>query len=131
MSTLRTYHDDTPQYNLYKEMHTNQTLDFVKAKYKQYSALNNTRISIKTALDLMDSFIDPSDPDLHEANSIHAYQTAEAIRKDNPEDRELQVIGLIHDLGKVLYSFGEPNWSVVGDTYVVGCQFPKSIVYLH
>jgi len=129
MTTLRTYNNYTPEYKFYKEMHINQTLDFVKNKYKKYSKLDNTRISIKTALELMNGFIDPSDPDLHEPNSIHAYQTAEAIRKDNPENKELQIIGLIHDLGKVLFSFGEPDWCVVGDTYVVGCEFPKSIVY--
>ena len=125
MTTLRTYNNYTPEYKFYKEMHINQTLDFVKNKYKKYSKLDNTRISIKTALELMDEFIDPSDPDLHEPNSIHAYQTAEAIRKDNPENKELQIIGLIHDLGKVLFSFGEPDWCVVGDTYVVGCEFNK------
>ena len=129
MTTLRTYNDDTPQYELYKKMHINQTLDFVKDKYKKYSKLDNTRISIKTALELMDKFVDPSDPDLSEPNSIHAYQTAEVIRKDNPENKELQIVGLIHDLGKVIFSFGEPNWCVVGDTYVVGCEFPKTIVY--
>ena len=129
MSTLRTYKQNTPQYDLYKEMHINQTLDYVKSKYEQYSKLNNKKMSMKTALQMMDNFIDPSDPDINESNSIHAYQTAEAIKKDYPEDKELQVVGLIHDLGKVLFSFGEPNWSVVGDTYVVGAKFPQSIVY--
>ena len=28
-----------------------------------------------------------------------------------------------------MFSFGEPSWAVVGDTYVLGCEFPKSIVY--
>ena len=32
-------------------------------------------------------------------------------------------------MGKVLFSYGEPNYSVVGDTYVVGCKFPDTIVY--
>ena len=32
-------------------------------------------------------------------------------------------------MGKVLFSFGEPSWLVVGDTYVLGCKFPESIVY--
>ena len=30
------------------------------------------------ALQMMDQFIDPSDPDLDEPNSFHAYQTAES-----------------------------------------------------
>ena len=78
---------------------------------------------------MMDDFIDPSDPDLDVPNSIHAYQTAERIRKKYPEDKELQIAGLIHDLGKVLFSYGEPSYSVVGDTYVVGCKYPDTIVY--
>jgi len=86
-------------------------------------------MSIKKALSMMNEFIDPSDPDLDVENSIHAYQTAERIRKKYPNDKEFQIIGLIHDLGKVLFSFGEPNWAVVGDTYVLGCRFPESIVY--
>lgn len=126
---LRVYNENTQQYFLYKEMHKNQTLDFVKGKYNQYNKLNNKVMDIHTALSLLDDFIDPSDPDLDLENSVHAYQTAERIRKKYPEDKQLQITGLIHDLGKVLFSIGEPSWSVVGDTYVVGCEFPKSIVY--
>ena len=37
--------------------------------------------------------------------------------------------GLLHDLGKVLCLYGEPQWAVVGDTYPVGCQFSNKIVY--
>jgi len=128
-SELRNYEINTPQYFLYKEMHENQTLDYVLNKKKEYSVLNNFKMTIKEALKKMDTFIDPSDPDVDVENSIHAYQTAERIRKEHPEDKELQIIGLIHDLGKVLFDFDEPNWVIVGDTYVVGCEFPKSIVY--
>tara|TARA_B100001094_G_scaffold317971_1_gene360996 strand:- start:751 stop:1518 length:768 start_codon:yes stop_codon:yes gene_type:complete len=129
MEELRKYEIDTPQYYFYKEMHEKQTLDYVLQKKKEYSVLNNFKMTIKEALLKMDSFIDPSDPDLDVENSIHAYQTAERIRKKYPDDKELQIIGLIHDLGKVLFDLNEPNWSIVGDTYVVGCKFPESIVY--
>jgi len=37
--------------------------------------------------------------------------------------------GLIHDLGKVLCNFGEPQWAVVGDTNPVGCAFSPKIVH--
>jgi len=36
---------------------------------------------------------------------------------------------LIHDLGKVLSLFGEPQWAVVGDTFPVGCAFSDKIVF--
>lgn len=126
---LRTYEENTPQYFLYKEMHEKQTINFVRDKKEDYGKCYKKKMTINHALSLLDDFIDPSDPDLDVPNSIHAYQTAERIRKKFPNDKEFQIIGLIHDVGKVLFSFGEPSWAVVGDTYVLGCDFPKSIVY--
>ena len=129
MTTLRDYKIDTPQYRFYKEQHETQTYEYVLRKIAKYTDSNVTTMSMSRALELMDSFIDPSDPDATNENSIHAYQTAERMRKAHPNNRELQVTGLIHDLGKVLFSFGESSIAVVGDTYAVGCEFPKSIVY--
>jgi inositol oxygenase len=37
--------------------------------------------------------------------------------------------GLLHDMGKVLCLFGEPQWAVVGDTFPVGCAYSDKIVY--
>ena len=126
---FRNYEKDTPQYFLYKEQHEKQTIDFVKQKKEEYSKLNQGKMTIQKALSLLNDFVDPSDPDLDIENSIHAYQTAERVRRRFPDNKEFQIIGLIHDLGKVLFSFGEPSWAVVGDTYVLGCDFPKTIVY--
>lgn len=128
-NTLRSYENDTPQYQLYRDMHRNQTYDYVKGMKEKYGKCQKTQMTITKAFSLLDNFIDPSDPDLDVPNTIHAYQTAERIRKKYPNDKEFQIIGLIHDVGKVLFSFGEPSWAVVGDTYVLGCDFPKSIVY--
>lgn len=41
----------------------------------------------------------------------------------------MQLAGLIHDLGKVLCLYGEPQWAVVGDTFPVGCAYSDKIVY--
>ena len=84
---------------------------------------------MKDALNSLNTFVYLSDPDLDGPNMVHSYQTAERIRKKYPNNEELQVVGLIHNVGKILFKFNEPNWCVVGDTYVVGCQFPKSIVF--
>ena len=126
---LRIYDENTIQHKLYLNIHKNQSLEFVKKKLDQYSKLNNLYISMKDALNSLNTFVDLSDPDLDGPNMVHAYQTAERIRKKYPNNEELQVVGLIHDVGKILFKFNEPNWCVVGDTYVVGCQFPKSIVF--
>lgn len=128
-NTLRTYHDNTPQFHFYESMHKNQTHDYVKGKLQQYENTYNQSFFMSEVLSQMDDFIDPSDPDIDEPNSFHAYQTAESIRKREPENKALQICGLIHDLGKILFKFGEPPWAVVGDTYVVGCKFPQTIVY--
>jgi inositol oxygenase len=37
--------------------------------------------------------------------------------------------GLVHDLGKVLCLWGEPQWAVVGDTFPVGCAWSDQIVF--
>lgn len=126
---LRTYDFGTPQYYFYVKQHKTQTLSFVQEKLEQYKILNRIKMDMKKALEMLDDFVDPSDPDVDLPNSIHAYQTAERIRKKRPLQEQLQLTGLIHDLGKVLFKFGEESHVVVGDTYVVGCPFPKSIVY--
>ena len=96
---LRKYEVDTPQYHFYREQHKTQTYEYVSDKLKQYQDLGNVKIemSMVQALKAMDSFVDPSDPDTHSENSIHAYQTAERIRKKYPDDNELQICGLIFD----------------------------------
>lgn len=44
----------------------------------------------------------------------HLLQTAEAMRRDDKPDW-MQVTGLVHDLGKLLFMFGsEGQWDVVG-----------------
>jgi inositol oxygenase len=55
-------------------------------------------------------------------------QTSEAIRADGHEDWFV-LTGFIHDLGKILCLFGEPQWAVVGDTFPVGCAYSDKIVY--
>ena len=35
----------------------------------------------------------------------------------------------MHDLGKVLCLYGEPQWAVVGDTFPVGCAFSPKVVF--
>ncbi|KAG8517987.1 Inositol oxygenase [Galemys pyrenaicus] len=39
------------------------------------------------------------------------------------------LVGLLHDLGKVLALAGEPQWAVVGDTFPVGCRPQASVVF--
>nr|XP_023900847.1 inositol oxygenase 1-like [Quercus suber] len=118
--------------NTYRLNHINQTYDFVKRTREEYAKLNKAEMSIWEAIELLDSFVDESDPDLEEPQIQHLLQSAEAIRKDYPNEEWMHLTALIHDLGKVLYhsKFGSlPQWAVVGDTHPVGCAFDESIVY--
>jgi len=114
--------------DLYRLNHANQTLDLVRRKHEEYLPLRRCRMSVWEALDTLNALIDDSDPDLDLPQIDHALQTAEALRAAG-EPRSLILAGFIHDLGKVLCSFGEPQWAVVGDTFPVGCRFDERIVY--
>ena len=80
------------------------------------------------ALDYLNTLVDDSDPDIALPQLEHLLQTAEAIRADGHPDW-LVLTGFIHDLGKVLCLFGEPQWAVVGDTFPVGCPYSPKVVY--
>ena len=112
----------------YRLNHSHQTLDFVVAKKADYLARNRKRLGVWDALEFLDTVVDDSDPDVDFTQIDHALQTAEAVRRAG-QPRWLIATGLIHDLGKILCVFGEPQWAVVGDTFPVGCQFSSTCVY--
>jgi inositol oxygenase len=100
----------------------------VLAKKAEYGKLNRREMGIWEALEVMNTFVDDSDPDLALPQLIHALQTAEAIRQDGHPDWFV-LAGLIHDLGKALCLYDEPQWAIVGDTFPVGCAWSDKIVY--
>lgn len=114
--------------DFYRENHARQTLAFVLAKKAQYLPLRTRRMGVWEAFEALAELVDDSDPDLDLPQIDHALQTAEAMRAAGCS-RAMVLVGLIHDLGKVLCLFGEPQWAVVGDTFPVGCAFSEKIVY--
>ena len=112
----------------YKLNHTYQTYDFVCEKENEFLKFNKKEMSIWDAVDFLNTLIDDSDPDTSMDQLQHLMQTSEAIRADGHPDWFV-LTGFIHDLGKVLCLFGEPQWAVVGDTFPVGCKHSDSIVY--
>ncbi|XP_062316655.1 inositol oxygenase-like [Osmerus eperlanus] len=110
-------------------MHTNQTLDFVKQKHSDWSNCGHAQMGVMEAIMSLDQLVDESDPDVDFPNSFHAFQTAEGIRKEHPDKDWFQLVGLIHDIGKIMALWGEPQWAVVGDTFPVGCRFQNGIVF--
>jgi len=112
----------------YRLNHTYQTYEFVQKKRKEFLAFDKREMSIFDAFDFLNQLVDDSDPDTDLDQLQHLLQTSEAIRKDGHPDW-MVLTGLMHDMGKVLCLFGEPQWAVVGDTFPVGCAYSDKVVY--
>jgi inositol oxygenase len=112
----------------YRLNHRHQTYDFVRAKRDEYLPLKKRRMSVWEAMEFLNTLVDDSDPDTELTQIEHLLQTSEAIRKDG-HPRWFVLTGLMHDLGKILCLFGEPQWAVVGDTFPVGCAYSERIVF--
>ena len=112
----------------YRLNHQYQTYDFVKEKKKEFLQFNRKELRVWEAMEFLNTLVDDSDPDIALDQLQHLLQTGEAIRRDGHPDWFV-LTGFIHDMGKVLCLFGEPQWAVVGDTFPVGCKFSDKIVY--
>ena len=112
----------------YRLNHARQTLDFVQAKEREYLPLRKEQKTIWQAAEFLNTLVDDSDPDTDLTQIDHLLQTSEAIRKDG-HPHWFVLTGFIHDLGKVLCLYGEPQWAVVGDTFPVGCAYSDAIVF--
>ena len=140
-NNFRDYSIDENIKELYKKLRTNQTVGFVENCLSKYCNFFGRVITIWEALGKLDNFIDVSDPDINLPNINHLFQTAEGIRKANlPE--WMQVVGLIHDLGKVLYKKNknleeartdgiseDTQWGLVGDTFILGHRIPNTAIF--
>jgi len=112
----------------YRLNHKYQTYDFVREKEKEFLQFNRKQMPVWGAMEFLNTLVDDSDPDTDLDQLQHLLQTGEAIRADGHPDWFV-LTGFIHDMGKVLCLFGEPQWAVVGDTFPVGCKFSDKIVY--
>ena len=112
----------------YRLNHRYQTLAFNQQKRAEYLTLDRRSMSIWEAMQFLNELVDDSDPDIDLPQIEHLLQTAEAIRADGRPGWFI-LAGLIHDLGKILCLWGEPQWAVVGDTFPVGCRYSERIVF--
>ena len=112
----------------YRLNHTYQTYDFVREKEGEFLKFDKKELPVWGAMEFLNTLVDDSDPDTDLDQLQHLLQTAEAIRADGHPDWFV-LTGFLHDMGKVLCLFGEPQWAVVGDTFPVGCAHSDKIVY--
>jgi inositol oxygenase len=112
----------------YRINHERQTVAYVLGKEKEYFSLTRGEKTIWEAAEYLNTLVDDSDPDTDLTQTEHLLQTAEAIRRDG-HPRWMIATGFVHDLGKCLCLYGEPQWGVVGDTFPVGCAWSDQIVF--
>ncbi|KAG1367846.1 Inositol oxygenase 4 [Cocos nucifera] len=98
--------------DFYRTNHVNQTYELAKRKKEEYGKLNKAVMSIWECIELLNEYVDESDPDLDVPQIQHLLQSAEAIRHDYPDEDWLHLTALIH-----------------GDTFPLGCAFDESIVH--
>jgi inositol oxygenase len=71
---FRNYGEDTRAtvHELYRLNHRHQTLDFVRAKKRQYLSLDRKRMTVLEALERVETLVDDSDPDIDPGQIEHA-----------------------------------------------------------
>ncbi|KAG9246814.1 myo-inositol oxygenase [Calycina marina] len=126
---------ETPQSVIdeYTTQHKSQTVAYNLLQRNKFHFNKSARpvMTVWEAMEKLDKLIDPSDPDTNEGQIIHLLQTAEAMRRDG-KPQWMQLVGLIHDLGKLLFFYGSAGtWDVVGDTFPVGCAFSDANILPH
>ena len=135
-NTFRNYENASQSViNNYFKARKYQTVEFVKKMHQKFLKFDK-KMLIWDMLEDLNNLIDVSDPDCSHPNLYHAIQTAEMIKKDGHPDW-MQLMGLIHDIGKIMYKKGtdtegtgkKEQWAMVGDTFVVGCKLPEQIIY--
>lgn len=112
----------------YRLNHRYQTHEFALAKRHQYLTLDRRRMGVWEAAEYLNTLVDDSDPDTDLSQLQHLLQTSEHIRADG-HPRWFILTGFIHDLGKILCLWDEPQWAVVGDTFPTGCRYSERNVF--
>ena len=112
----------------YRQNHQFQTYDFAKAKRAEYLPRDRMQMGIWEAAEYLNQLVDDSDPDTDMSQLDHLLQTSEQMRQDG-QPRWMILTGFLHDLGKILCLWGEPQWAVVGDTFPTGCEYSRKIVF--
>merc|ERR1712048_1219948 len=136
--SFRNYEDSKRQdvvSQTYHTMHAKQTVEFGRQQREAWLKFDKGEFTIMEMIDLLDDLIDDSDPDNELPNSIHDFQTAERIREQWPDHDWFHLVGLLHDIGKVLAlpkvagACALEQWAVVGDTFPVGCAPSDACVF--
>jgi inositol oxygenase len=119
------FQTDVPAF--YLRHNRDQSLERSRELRSRYAARVLGRATVRERFSSLADIRDESDSDLEGMSQLgHALQTANAMQVDGLGEDWL-VLGLIHDVGKILLQYGELPEFVVGDTFPVGCAYSPRI----
>ncbi|XP_020958661.1 inositol oxygenase 2-like [Arachis ipaensis] len=134
--SFRNYHGESARQKsveeFYKLQHTNQTYEFAKKMRAEYGKLNKAEMGIWECCELLEGIVDASDPDLEESQIQHAFQSAEAARKDYPNEDWLHLTALIHGIilstyfNELFTNTKKMIFIIAGDSFPLGCAFDEA-----
>jgi inositol oxygenase len=126
---LRSFRPDLDRF--YRAHNREQTFERATALRARYAERVLGRATVLERFDALAGVFDESDGDLAGMSQLgHALQTTNAMRRDGRGDDWL-VLGLVHDLGKILAQSGLAQEFVVGDIWPLGCAFSPHIRFAH
>ena len=133
MSVNKRDYTNAPQHvkDFYYQQHSKLNYKYVLESQEKFKKSQKKLYTVKELLELLDDIIDPSDPDISESQIHHAFQTAEALRKNLNEHKLewLPLVGLIHDIGKVALKLNNIEWfESAGDSFPLGCGFSDKVI---
>ena len=107
------------------ERSQNQTEEQVNALKRKYEDTTFGKFYVWDLVNSLSKCIDPLDERLGVGSQeVHALQVVEAMEKDGITDPDILVLGIIHDLAKVLLLPHEPPENVCYNTSILGNYHP-------
>ncbi|MFQ5697379.1 MAG: inositol oxygenase family protein [Myxococcota bacterium] len=111
----------------YERHNRDQSLARARERAEHWAQRRIGRATVWERFSELANVRDASDGDLQGMSQLgHALQTANAIREAGRSEDWI-VLGLVHDLGKLIQQHGERPEFVVGDIFPLGCAFSPKI----
>jgi len=130
MQFLDTIVDESdPDNDLPQSIHAYQTAESVLTRY--FEDRDPTKLKTTVSIEQFFGIDEWEDLPAH-AKALYAGKTLQTLYPHIEDWSWFPLVGLIHDLGKVCgeKAFGaQPQWSMVGDTFVLGCALDSANIY--
>lgn len=115
------------QARLISDRHRQQTAETVAALKQKYENPIVGKVTVWSQVERLAQCVDPTDSKLYCTNQqIHVLQILEGMERDGITDKDLILLALIHDIGKVLLLANEAPENVVDFNVPIG-DYPEGV----